>query len=136
MVSLVQVYGFYDECLRKYGSPNVWKYFTVLFDYFPLTALVENKIFCLHGGLSPSIDTLDHIRSLDRFQEVKRAHAHPGVMIGTVVLVVEWYTGYLMQGLWHHACGGICGRILHEGNYHGTINWRFSALIHNTNVVH
>lgn len=63
-------YGFYDECLRKYGNPNVWKYFTDLFDYFPLTALVENDIFCLHGGLSPSMDTLDHIRALDRIQEV------------------------------------------------------------------
>ena len=67
---ITQVYGFYDECLRKYGNPNVWKYFTDLFDYLPLTALVEGQIFCLHGGLSPSIDTLDHIRSLDRFQEV------------------------------------------------------------------
>ena len=67
---ITQVYGFYDECLRKYGNPNVWKYFTDLFDYLPLTALVEGQIFCLHGGLSPSIDTLDHIRSLDRFQDV------------------------------------------------------------------
>lgn len=31
---------------------------------------VENEIFCLHGGLSPSIDSLDHIRDLDRVQEV------------------------------------------------------------------
>ena len=67
---ITQVYGFYDECLRKYGSTNVWKYFTDLFDYFPLTALVENQIFCLHGGLSPSIDTLDQINQLDRHQEV------------------------------------------------------------------
>jgi len=52
-------YGFYDECLRKYGNANVWKVFTELFDYLPLTAVVENQIFCLHGGLSPSIDTLD-----------------------------------------------------------------------------
>ena len=52
-------YGFYDECLRKYGNANVWKIFTELFDYLPLTAVVENQIFCLHGGLSPSIDTLD-----------------------------------------------------------------------------
>jgi len=66
----VQVYGFYDECLRKYGNANVWKYFTDLFDYLPLTALVDSQIFCLHGGLSPSIDTLDHIRALDRLQEV------------------------------------------------------------------
>lgn len=67
---ITQVYGFYDECVRKYGSANVWKMFTDLFDYFPLTALVENQIFCLHGGLSPSVDALDHIRQLDRVQEV------------------------------------------------------------------
>ncbi|MFS7916114.1 Serine/threonine-protein phosphatase PP2A catalytic subunit [Helianthus anomalus] len=39
---ITQVYGFYDECLRKYGSANVWKTFTDLFDYLPLTALVGN----------------------------------------------------------------------------------------------
>lgn len=37
-------YGFYDECLRKYGNANVWKCFTDLFDYLPLTALVENQV--------------------------------------------------------------------------------------------
>lgn len=63
-------YGFYDECLRKYGNATVWKYFTDLFDYLPLTALVENEIFALHGGLSPTIDTLDNVRQLDRVQEV------------------------------------------------------------------
>ena len=39
---ITQVYGFYDECLRKYGNANVWKYLTDLFDYLPLTAVVEN----------------------------------------------------------------------------------------------
>lgn len=41
---ITQVYGFYDECLRKYGNANVWKCFTDLFDYLPLTALVENQV--------------------------------------------------------------------------------------------
>ncbi|CAN1216436.1 Serine/threonine-protein phosphatase PP2A catalytic subunit [Linum perenne] len=68
---ITQVYGFYDECLRKYGNANVWKHFTDLFDYLPLTALIESQVFCLHGGLSPSLDTLDNIRSLDRIQEDK-----------------------------------------------------------------
>ncbi len=43
---------------------------TDLFDYFPLTAVVEGQIFGTHGGLSPSFTTLDDIRKLDRFQEV------------------------------------------------------------------
>eukprot|EP00466_Bigelowiella_natans_P017543 jgi/Bigna1/75278/fgenesh1_pg.33_\ len=67
---ITQVYGFYDECLRKYGNANVWKMFTDLFDYLPLSAIIEKQIFCPHGGLSPSIDNLDDIMALDRVQEV------------------------------------------------------------------
>eukprot|EP00041_Stephanoeca_diplocostata_P009106 m.138969 g.138969 ORF g.138969 m.138969 type:complete len:266 (+) comp17604_c0_seq4:179-976(+) len=44
--------------------------FTDLFDYLPSTALVENQIFCPHGGLSPNLDMLDHVRAIDRFMEV------------------------------------------------------------------
>ncbi|KAK8793374.1 hypothetical protein WA158_004733 [Blastocystis sp. Blastoise] len=67
---ITQVYGFYDECVRKYGNADVWKAFTDLFDYMPMTALIEERIFSLHGGLSPSVETLDKARSLDRVQEV------------------------------------------------------------------
>ena len=76
-------YGFYDECVRKFGSVNVWRYCTEIFDYlrlyviitiwlllFSLSAVIDNKIFCVHGGLSPSINTLDQIRTMDRKQEV------------------------------------------------------------------
>jgi serine/threonine-protein phosphatase 4 catalytic subunit len=73
---ITQVYGFYDECLRKYGSVNVWRYCTDVFDYLSLSAIVEDRIFCVHGGLSPSINTLDQVRVLDRKQEVP----HEGAM--------------------------------------------------------
>ncbi|CAE7455239.1 pho2a [Symbiodinium microadriaticum] len=73
---ITQIYGFFDECARKYGSQSVWKMFTDLFDYLPLTALVENRIFSQHGGLSPSIEKLDDVRKLDRIQEVP----HEGAM--------------------------------------------------------
>jgi serine/threonine-protein phosphatase 2A catalytic subunit len=42
---ITQVYGFYDECMRKYGNPAVWTSFTELFDYLPLTALIDEKVF-------------------------------------------------------------------------------------------
>lgn len=67
---ITQVYGFYDECLRKYGSVNVWRYCTEIFDYLSLAALIEDKVFCVHGGLSPSIMTLDDVQSINRKQEV------------------------------------------------------------------
>eukprot|EP00761_Pharyngomonas_kirbyi_P014997 gb/GECH01015028.1/.p1 GENE.gb/GECH01015028.1/~~gb/GECH01015028.1/.p1 ORF type:complete len:305 (+),score=48.02 gb/GECH01015028.1/:1-915(+) len=67
---ITHVYGFYDECVRKYGNANVWKMFTDLFDYLPMAALIEEQIFCVHGGLSPSIDSLDNIRALERVQEI------------------------------------------------------------------
>ncbi|KAH9361303.1 hypothetical protein HPB48_006865 [Haemaphysalis longicornis] len=67
---ITQVYGFYDESVRKYGSANVWRYCTEVFDYLPLSALVDGKAFCVHGGLSPSIRTLDQMRIIDRKQEV------------------------------------------------------------------
>eukprot|EP01129_Flabellula_baltica_P015062 TRINITY_DN7433_c0_g1_i1.p1 TRINITY_DN7433_c0_g1~~TRINITY_DN7433_c0_g1_i1.p1 ORF type:complete len:320 (-),score=79.33 TRINITY_DN7433_c0_g1_i1:85-1044(-) len=67
---ITQVYGFYDECLKKYGTPNVWRMFTDLFDYLPTTALIEDQVFCLHGGLSPQVESLDHLRKLDRIQKV------------------------------------------------------------------
>uniref|UniRef100_A0A7S2Y1A2 Serine/threonine-protein phosphatase n=1 Tax=Fibrocapsa japonica TaxID=94617 RepID=A0A7S2Y1A2_9STRA len=73
---ITQVYGFYDECLRKYGSVNVWRYCTEIFDYLSLSAIIDGKVFCVHGGLSPSINNLDQIRVIDRKQEVP----HDGAM--------------------------------------------------------
>lgn len=67
---ITQVYGFYDECLRKYGSVEVWKCCTDVFDYLSLSALVDDKVMAVHGGLSPSIDTLDQIRALDSRHEI------------------------------------------------------------------
>ena len=65
-----KVYGLYDECVKKYGNGNVWNFFMDLFDYFPLTGLINGQILGLHGGLSPSAETLDEIRNLNRVQDV------------------------------------------------------------------
>lgn len=64
------IYGFFDECSKKYGSPEVWKASTGVFDCFPIAALVDGKALCVHGGLSPDLRTLDDMHLLSRRVEV------------------------------------------------------------------
>lgn len=63
-------YGFLEEIKRKFGNETPWNYFMDVFDYLPIGATIENEIFCVHGGLSPSLKTLDQIRLIDRVVDV------------------------------------------------------------------
>ncbi|RUP47569.1 Metallo-dependent phosphatase [Jimgerdemannia flammicorona] len=47
--AVTQTYGFYTECMRKYGSAQVWQYFTDMFDFLTLSVVIDNSIFCVHG---------------------------------------------------------------------------------------
>ncbi|CCF56533.1 hypothetical protein KAFR_0B02350 [Kazachstania africana CBS 2517] len=73
---ITKVYGFYDEVMRKYGNSNVWRYCCEVFDYLSLGAIINNRIFCVHGGLSPDVSTINEIKAIDRKQEVP----HEGAM--------------------------------------------------------
>lgn len=67
---VTRVYGFYEEVIRKYGNANVWKYCTDVFDFFALSAIVDGRIYAVHGGLSPDISTIDQVRMVERKQEI------------------------------------------------------------------
>lgn len=60
-----RIYGFYDECKRRY-SIKLWKIFSDVFNCLPVSALVEEKILCMHGGLSPELQSLQQIADLAR----------------------------------------------------------------------
>ncbi|KAH8253891.1 hypothetical protein KR032_007479 [Drosophila birchii] len=64
-----RVYGFYDECKRRY-SVKLWKSFVDCYECMPVSAIVGDRIFCVHGGLSPGLKTLDDIRYLPRPSDV------------------------------------------------------------------
>ncbi|KAJ2769063.1 putative serine/threonine protein phosphatase [Coemansia nantahalensis] len=68
--SITKTYGFYTECVQKYGNAGVWRDFTDLFDFLTLAVTIDNSVFCVHGGLSPSILHIDQLRALDRFGEI------------------------------------------------------------------
>merc|ERR1719232_366073 len=55
-----RIYGFYDECKRRF-SIKLWKAFTDVFNCLPVAAIVDDKIFCVHGGLSPSLRSKQQI---------------------------------------------------------------------------
>ena len=67
--NVTRVYGFYDECKRR-TNIKIWKTFIDTFNTLPIAAIVANKIFCVHGGLSPSLSNMDEIRAITRPTDV------------------------------------------------------------------
>jgi serine/threonine-protein phosphatase PP1 catalytic subunit len=63
--SISRQYGFYDECKRRY-SIKIWKTFVEVFNCFPVCASIDDKILCMHGGLSPELNTLDQLNKVIR----------------------------------------------------------------------
>jgi hypothetical protein len=67
--SINKVYGFYQECQNRLGNfkgIKLWKTFTDVFNVLPIAALIEGKIFCVHGGLSPELTKFEQINNLLR----------------------------------------------------------------------
>jgi serine/threonine-protein phosphatase PP1 catalytic subunit len=67
--SINRIYGFYDECKRRY-SIRLWRTFTDCFNCLPVCALIDEKILCMHGGLSPELKNLDQIKRVARPTDV------------------------------------------------------------------
>jgi len=67
--AISRIYGFFDECKRRY-SVKLWRLFVDVFNCLPLAATIDDKILCIHGGLSPEMTSLGQIRSVVRPTEV------------------------------------------------------------------
>ncbi len=67
--AISRIYGFYDECKRRY-SIKLWKLFVDCFNCLPISALIDDKIICMHGGLSPKLNSLEEIASILRPTDV------------------------------------------------------------------
>ncbi|CCD61407.2 Serine/threonine-protein phosphatase [Caenorhabditis elegans] len=61
-------YGFREELVNRLGPADgkeVWEKFNEVFAYMPLACLVGEKILCMHGGISPRLNTLEDIKNID-----------------------------------------------------------------------
>eukprot|EP01096_Ripella_sp_DP13-Kostka_P002800 TRINITY_DN138_c1_g1_i1.p2 TRINITY_DN138_c1_g1~~TRINITY_DN138_c1_g1_i1.p2 ORF type:complete len:305 (-),score=156.86 TRINITY_DN138_c1_g1_i1:555-1469(-) len=67
--SINRIYGFYDECKRRYNI-RLWKTFTDCFNCLPIAAIIDEKIFCMHGGLSPDLKSMEQIKRIIRPTDV------------------------------------------------------------------
>jgi len=67
--SITRIYGFYDECKRRYNI-KLWKTFCDVFNCLPACSLIDEKIICMHGGLSPEISDMEQIRRITRPTDV------------------------------------------------------------------
>jgi serine/threonine-protein phosphatase PP1 catalytic subunit len=67
--SINRIYGFYDECKRRYHV-RLWKTFADMFNCMPICGLIDGKILCMHGGISPELYDLKVIHNVKRPQDV------------------------------------------------------------------
>jgi len=67
--SINRIYGFYDECKRRYNI-KMWKKFQDVFNVLPFAALIDEKIFCIHAGLSPDLNSPEQIKRIMRPTDV------------------------------------------------------------------
>lgn len=54
--------------------------------------LIDNQVLCVHGGLSPTINTLDQIRQIERNQEIPCSGAFCDLVWSDPEEVDQWVT--------------------------------------------
>lgn len=67
-----RIYGFYEECKERYNV-KLWRTFTDCFNCLPIAAIIDEKILCMHGGLSPDLKSIEQIKRIVRPTDVPDA---------------------------------------------------------------
>jgi len=109
------VYGFYEECVRKYGNAKAWKCANQVFDMMGIAALIDGTILCVHGGISPLLPTLDRYRHLDREQEVPQHGGFADLLWSDPDPDIEWWVASMRGAGWNFG-GQAVSQFVHTNN--------------------
>jgi serine/threonine-protein phosphatase PP1 catalytic subunit len=66
------IYGFLSECETRFGNDgkNVFNKINEVLCVLPLCAIISEKIFCVHGGISPYLKKISDINKINRFIKI------------------------------------------------------------------
>jgi len=56
--------------MKRYSSKKIWQTFQNVFNYIPISAIIDEKILCMHGGLSPDLEKIEQIKQIKRPTEI------------------------------------------------------------------
>ena len=72
-------FGFSDELSSRLEEDpqepgSVFDRINRLFEYLPLAAIIDDKIFCLHGGIGATLQKVEQVEALDKLRPLKVIH--------------------------------------------------------------
>ena len=56
--------------MKRYSSKKIWQTFQNVFNWLPISAIIDEKIICMHGGLSPDLEKVEQIKKVKRPTEI------------------------------------------------------------------
>ncbi|KAF9762905.1 Serine/threonine-protein phosphatase 4 catalytic subunit [Nosema granulosis] len=77
---ITKMYGFYDEVMQKYGNIRVWRMFCEVFSFLNVGCIVDGRVLCVHGGISPYAITINKMKMIDRFTEIPQKSIYSDIM--------------------------------------------------------
>jgi diadenosine tetraphosphatase ApaH/serine/threonine PP2A family protein phosphatase len=66
--AISQSYGFLAECQKKFCT-ILFAEFNFVWTALPIAAVLNESVFCVHGGISPSLHKLEHFAKLEKPRE-------------------------------------------------------------------
>ena len=58
--------GFIDDIKKEYDDTSIYDKFNDIFNYLPLASIIDDQVFCVHGGISPKLTSFDEIKKIEK----------------------------------------------------------------------